>query len=136
MMAAAAPVVAVVVDRPVVAGTDLGRRVRRQFTEEAAGQEGVAGIGRAETLDGTVISMAATSGAVVAAGVAPACGTVTISAGGIIVISASLCLPLVTDKATRAFLTQCLRSQTPSGAMTRAGGAARGGMTTASTESP
>jgi hypothetical protein len=116
-MAAVATVVAVVVDRQVAAGTDLGRRVRRQFTEEAAGQEGVAGIGRAtETLAGMVISMAATSTAVVAAGMAPACGTVTISAGGIIVTSASLCLPLVT----------------PSGATTRAGGAAHGGMTTAS----
>ena len=112
---AAVATAAVVVDRRVAAGTDLGRRW--QFTEDAAGQEGVAGIGRAtETLAGAVISMAATSTTVVAAGMVPACGTVTISAGGIIVTSASLCLPLVT----------------PSGATTRAGGAARGGMTTAS----
>jgi hypothetical protein len=118
MMAAVATAVAVVVvDRRVAAGTGLGRRVRRHFTEEAAGQEGVAGIGRAtETLAGAVISVAATSTTVVAAGMVPACGTVTISAGGIIVTSASLCLPLVT----------------PSGATTRAGGAAHGGMTTAS----
>ena len=118
MMAAVATAVAVVVvDRRVVAGTGLGRRVRRHFTEEAAGQEGVAGIGRAaETLAGAVISMAATSATVVVAGMAPARGTVTISGGGIIVTSASLCLPLVT----------------PSGATTRAGGAAHGGMTTAS----
>ena len=118
MMAAVATAVAVVVvvDRRVAAGTGLGRRVRRHFTEEAAGQEGVAGIGRAaETLAGAVISMAATFATVVA-GVAPARGTVTISGGGIIVTSASLCLPLVT----------------PSGATTRAGGAAHGGMTTAS----
>src|SRR5204863_3370937 len=121
MMAAVATAVAVVVvvDRRVAAGTGLGRRVRRHFTEEAAGQEGVAGIGRAaETLAGAVISMAATSAtvSVVVAGMAPARGTVTISGGGIIVTSASLCLPLVT----------------PSGATTRAGGAAHGGMTTAS----
>jgi len=116
MMAAVATAVVVVVDRRVAAGTGLGRRVRRHFTEEAAGQEGVAGIGRAaETLAGAVISMAATFATVVA-GVAPARGTVTISGGGIIVTSASLCLPLVT----------------PSGATTRAGGAAHGGMTTAS----
>jgi hypothetical protein len=121
MMAAVATAVAVavvvVVDRLVAAGTGLGRRVRRHFTEEAGGQEGVAGIGRAaETLAGAVISMAATSATVVVAGMAPARGTVTISGGGIIVTSASLCLPLVT----------------PSGATTRAGGAAHGGMTTAS----
>jgi hypothetical protein len=107
----------VVADRRVAAGTDMGRRVRRRCTEEAAGQEEVAGFGRAtETLAGTVISMAATFTTVVAAGMAAAFGTVTISAGGIIVTSASLCLPLVT----------------PSGATTRAGGAAHGGMTTAS----